>query len=45
MGTIQVDFYAGRFKAEYTDKDGNKKTPVMVHRAILGSLKDLLEFS
>ena len=40
MGTIQVDFsMPGRFKAEYTDKDGNKKTPVMVHRAILGSLE------
>ena len=40
MGTIQVDLsMPGRFNAEYTDKDGNKKTPVMVHRAILGSLE------
>ncbi|TRM81608.1 threonine--tRNA ligase, partial [Sulfolobus sp. F3] len=27
-----------RFKIEYTDKDGSKKRPVMVHRAILGSI-------
>jgi threonyl-tRNA synthetase len=40
MGTIQVDLsMPGRFNAEYTDKDGNKKTPVMVHRAILGSME------
>jgi len=40
MGTIQVDFsMPGRFNAEYIDKEGNKKTPVMVHRAILGSLE------
>ena len=40
MGTIQVDLsMPGRFGAEYTDKEGNKKTPVMVHRAILGSLE------
>jgi len=40
MGTIQVDLsMPGRFNAEYTDKDGNKKTPVMVHRAILGSFE------
>ena len=40
MGTIQVDLsMPGRFNAEYIDKEGNKKTPVMVHRAILGSLE------
>src|SRR3989344_1384473 len=40
MGTIQVDFsMPGRFNAEYIDKEGNKNTPVMVHRAILGSLE------
>jgi len=40
MGTIQVDLsMLGRFGAEYTDKDGNKKTPVLVHRAILGSFE------
>ncbi|MBT4207390.1 threonine--tRNA ligase, partial [Candidatus Woesearchaeota archaeon] len=40
MGTVQVDLsMPGRFNAEYTDKDGNKKTPVMIHRAILGSME------
>ncbi|PJE73624.1 MAG: threonine--tRNA ligase [Candidatus Terrybacteria bacterium CG10_big_fil_rev_8_21_14_0_10_41_10] len=40
MGTIQVDLsMPTRFGAEYTDNDGSKKTPVMVHRAILGSLE------
>lgn len=40
MGTIQVDFsMPGRFNAEYIDGNGSKKTPVMVHRAILGSLE------
>jgi threonyl-tRNA synthetase len=40
MGTVQVDLsMPGRFNAEYTDKDGNKKTPVMIHRAILGSFE------
>ncbi|BDB98782.1 threonine--tRNA ligase [Saccharolobus caldissimus] len=39
MSTIQVDFnLPERFKLEYIDKDGSKKRPVMVHRAIYGSL-------
>ncbi|TRM74874.1 threonine--tRNA ligase, partial [Sulfolobus sp. B5] len=39
LSTIQVDFnLPERFKIEYTDKDGSKKRPVMVHRAILGSI-------
>jgi len=42
-GTIQVDFsMPKRFEAVYTDKDGKKKIPVMVHRAILGSLERFL---
>jgi threonyl-tRNA synthetase len=28
-----------RFGLEYTDKDGQKKTPIMIHRAIAGSLE------
>lgn len=37
-GTIQVDFsMPARFKMEYTDSEGKKQQPVMVHRAILGS--------
>jgi len=38
LATIQLDFnMPERFKLEYTDSDGEKKTPVMIHRAILGS--------
>jgi len=39
-GTIQVDFsMPARFDATYEAKDGTKKTPVMIHRAIFGSLE------
>ncbi|EAM0374653.1 threonine--tRNA ligase [Campylobacter jejuni] len=39
-GTIQVDFnLPSRFKLEYTDRDNEKKQPVMLHRAILGSFE------
>jgi threonyl-tRNA synthetase len=39
-GTVQLDFsMPGRLGAEYIDEDGSKKTPVMIHRAILGSLE------
>jgi threonyl-tRNA synthetase len=40
LATIQLDFnQPERFGLEYTDKDGAKKRPVMVHRAISGSLE------
>ncbi|MEM1630166.1 MAG: threonine--tRNA ligase [Saccharolobus sp.] len=40
MSTIQVDFnLPERFKLEYVDKDGSKKRPVMIHRAIYGSIE------
>ncbi len=40
LATIQLDFVMPeRFKLEYTDKDGKQKTPVMIHRAIAGSLE------
>ena len=40
LGTIQLDFsMPGRLDATYIEKDGNKTTPVMIHRAILGSLE------
>jgi threonyl-tRNA synthetase len=40
LGTIQVDYnLAERFKLEYTGKDGKKQKPMMIHRAILGSLE------
>jgi threonyl-tRNA synthetase len=40
LGTIQLDFaMAERLAANYIDKEGNKKHPVMIHRAILGSVE------
>ncbi len=40
MGTIQLDFQLPqRFELYYTDRDGNKKTPVVVHRVVYGSLE------
>ena len=39
-GTLQVDFnLPGRLGASYVDKDGAKKVPVMLHRALFGSLE------
>ena len=39
-GTIQVDFsMPERFDLEYIDKDNSRKRPVMIHRAIFGSLE------
>jgi threonyl-tRNA synthetase len=39
-GTLQVDFnLPGRLDASYVDKDGTKKIPVMLHRALFGSLE------
>ncbi len=39
-GTIQVDFsMPGRLDAQYVDEDGSRRTPVMLHRAILGSFE------
>ena len=39
-GTIQVDFsMPGRLDAEYIAEDNSKQTPVMLHRAILGSME------
>ena len=40
LGTIQVDFsMPGRLGAQYVDESGERKTPVMLHRAILGSFE------
>ena len=40
MGTIQLDFaMAERLDANYIDNEGNKKHPVMIHRAIFGSIE------
>jgi threonyl-tRNA synthetase len=40
VGTIQLDFsMPERFGLAYTDEDNTEKTPVMIHRAVLGSLE------
>jgi len=40
LGTIQLDFsMPKRFGLLYTDKDNTEKTPVMIHRAVLGSFE------
>lgn len=40
LATIQLDFnMPKRFGLEYTSKDGTKETPVMIHRAVAGSLE------
>jgi threonyl-tRNA synthetase len=42
-GTTQVDFnLPERFGAFYIDKDSEKKQPVMIHRAVVGSLERFL---
>ncbi|QEA39895.1 threonine--tRNA ligase [Pistricoccus aurantiacus] len=39
-GTLQLDFnLPGRLGAQFVDEDGERKTPVMLHRAILGSFE------
>jgi threonyl-tRNA synthetase len=40
LGTIQLDFsMPDRFGLVYTDEDNTEKTPVMIHRAVLGSFE------
>ena len=40
LGTMQVDFMMpGRLGAEYVDESSQKRTPVMLHRAIVGSME------
>ncbi len=40
LGTVQVDYnLPERFELEYTDADGQKKRPVMIHRAPFGSME------
>jgi threonyl-tRNA synthetase len=42
-GTVQLDFsMPERFELEYTDAAGQKKRPVMIHRALLGSMERFL---
>lgn len=43
LATIQLDFQLPqRFELKYTDTDGSAKTPVVIHRALLGSLERFL---
>ncbi len=45
LGTVQIDFaMPKRFGLTYTDKNGKEKTPVMLHRAILGSYERFIAF-
>lgn len=40
LGTVQVDYnLPERFGLEYTDADGQKKRPIMIHRAPFGSME------
>ena len=45
ISTNQIDLYMGqRFKLTYTDRDGSEKTPVIIHRAPLGSHERFIGF-
>ena len=45
ISTNQIDLYMGeRFGLKYTDKDGTEKTPVIIHRAPLGSHERFIGF-
>lgn len=40
LATVQLDYaIPARFGLEYTDKDGGKKTPIMIHCALLGAIE------
>ena len=40
MGTVQVDFQLPlRFNLSYIDSNGDKKTPILIHRALFGSFE------
>ena len=40
MGTVQVDFQVPlRFNLSYIDSNGEKKTPILIHRALFGSFE------
>jgi threonyl-tRNA synthetase len=45
LSTCQLDFcLPARFDLNYIDKDGEKKTPVVIHRAIFGSIDRTIAF-
>ncbi|MBQ3452855.1 threonine--tRNA ligase [Candidatus Saccharibacteria bacterium] len=40
LATVQLDYaLPARFNLEYTDADGSKKTPIMIHCALVGSIE------
>nr|WP_272905370.1 threonine--tRNA ligase [Sediminivirga luteola] len=40
LSTVQLDFnLPERFDLEYTDRDGSRKRPIMIHRALFGSIE------
>ena len=40
LATVQLDYaLPARFELEYTDADGSKKTPIMIHCALIGSIE------
>ena len=40
LATVQLDYaLPARFHLEYTDADGSKKTPIMIHCALIGSIE------
>lgn len=46
LGTAQLDFVQpARFELSYTESDGTKQTPVMIHRAIAGSLERFMSLA
>ena len=45
LSTCQIDFcLPAKFDLKYVDKDGTKKTPIVLHRAILGSLDRFMAY-
>ena len=45
LSTCQLDFcLPSKFDLKYVDKDGSKKTPVVLHRALLGSLDRFMAY-
>ncbi|WP_412539374.1 threonine--tRNA ligase [Longispora sp. K20-0274] len=43
LSTVQLDFHKPeRFDLEYTDSDGERRRPVMIHRSLVGSMERLL---
>ena len=45
LSTCQLDFcLPARFDLTYVDRDGSKKTPVVIHRAILGSIDRFIAY-